>query len=132
MFKGIPYVIILVKDEDEAVDFYCNKVGLEKRDDGHAPDGHRWVTVGVPGKKEPELVLLKAGTEAQKAVVGKQTGDIVAVIIDTDDCDRDYELLKSRGVEFLSPPQPMPWGKEVAFKDLYGNILELNQDNRKL
>jgi catechol 2,3-dioxygenase-like lactoylglutathione lyase family enzyme len=132
MLKAISHVMILVNDEDEALDFYCNKVGLEKRDDGFAPDGHRRVSVGVPGKAEPELVLLKAGTEAQKEAVGKQTGDIVAVIIDTDDCDRDYELLKSRGVEFLGPPEPMPFGKEVAFKDLYGNILELNQDSRNL
>jgi catechol 2,3-dioxygenase-like lactoylglutathione lyase family enzyme len=132
MLRAISYVIILVKDEDEALDFYCNKVGLEKRDDGFAPDGHRWVSVGVPGKAGPELVLLKAATEAQAAAVGKQTGDIVAVIINTDDCDRDYELLKSRGVEFLGPPEPMPFGKEVAFKDLYGNIIELNQDSRNL
>jgi len=114
-------VTVLVRDQDEALRFYTEVLGLEKRTDQRA-HGMRWVTVAPAGQKHPEIVLLKA-EGARERQIGRGT----TWVFDTTDCRKMYEVLRARGVKFLSPPGETPWGVQAVFEDLYGNPFALIQ-----
>ena len=114
---------VLVKDHDEALRWYTEVLGLEKRaDNSETMPGFRWLTVGPAGQKDIEIVLLLAGEE-QKARVGKGT----QVVLTTNDCKKTFAALSGRGVEFSGGVEEMPWGTTANFVDLYGNPYHLMQ-----
>jgi catechol 2,3-dioxygenase-like lactoylglutathione lyase family enzyme len=111
-------VTIFVHDQDEALRFYTEKLGLEKRaDDVQTVLGFRWLTVAPKDQKEPELVLLKAVEKEQVEQIGKQSH----LGFSTEDCRRTYETLSARAVKFTSAPEDVGYGVQALFEDLYGN-----------
>ena len=127
MIKGFGNVTLLVRDQDEALRFYTEVLGLEKRADDSSMPGFRWLTVAPKEQKGVEIVLVKPRTEEDLQQVGKQAGRTVFLVFHTDDLQREYETLHSRGVKFLGPPKQQPWGTEAVFEDLYGNRFDLLQ-----
>lgn len=113
-------VMILVADQEAALQWYTTKLGFEKKVDEPYGEGQRWLTVVPKSGASPEIVLEKA-SGGMAAQVGKGT----AWVFETDDCRKAYETLSGRGVEFVSKPQAMPWGVQAVFKDLYGNLFTL-------
>jgi predicted enzyme related to lactoylglutathione lyase len=121
-------VTIFVRDQDEALCFYTEKLGFEKRgDDSQTMPGFRWLTVAPKDQKEPEFVLLKAVEKEQVEQIGKQSH----LGFNTDDCRRTYEMLKARGVKFTSPPEDIGYGVQALFEDLYGNEYVLIQTRNR-
>ncbi len=120
MLKTVVYVALLVSDQDKALDFYTNAIGLEKRGDYPTPAGPRFLTVGVNGQ-DFELVLWP-GTPA-KAELGS-----AVYTIEVEDCQAAFETLKSRGVKF-EPPEILEfsWGYAARFHDPDGNLLQLRE-----
>jgi catechol 2,3-dioxygenase-like lactoylglutathione lyase family enzyme len=132
----ITHVNVWVHDQDEALAFYTDKVGLEVRDDVSLPElgGFRWLTVGPPGQPDIALALiaipgapvLDEDTAAKlKEIVAK--GAAGGVFFSTDDCQATYEELKGRGVEFTEEPSERPYGVDAAFRDPSGNSARLVQ-----
>ena len=123
MFKKVPYVALLVSNQDEALKFYTNVIGLEKRGDYPTPDGPRFLTVGVKGQ-DFELVLWP-GTPA-KAKPGS-----AVYTIEVENCQEAFATLKSRGVKFETPEiLQLPWGHAARFHDPDGNFLQLREGRR--
>jgi predicted enzyme related to lactoylglutathione lyase len=127
--KKIGYITILVKNYDEAIQFYKEKIGFELLTDNSFGNGMRWVTLAPSGSNETSIVLVEADTSEKTERLGSQAAQHVFLVINTDDCRRDYEEMKSRGVHFLGEPKDVPWGVEVVFEDLYGNRFDLVQHN---
>ncbi|MGZ4850593.1 MAG: VOC family protein [Candidatus Bathyarchaeia archaeon] len=126
----IGHVTLLVKNFDEALNFYVEKIGFQKcRDDKFGKD-MRWVTVSPKGQSDLELTFVLADTSEKLKSVGKQAGDHVFMTIQTDDCKRDYQAMKEKGVKFYGKPSQQMWGTEVVFEDLYGNLYDLIQRSK--
>ncbi len=124
----IGHVTLLVKDFDEALNFYVEKMGFQKRQDTKfGNDNIRWVTVSTKDQPEIELTFVLADTEEKIKALGKQAGDHVFMTMQTDNCKRDYEAMKSKGVKFYGEPMEQMYGTEVVFEDLYGNLFDLIQ-----
>ena len=122
----IGHITLLVKDQDEALKFYVEKLGFQKRQD--LPLGNmRWVTVSPKGQTDIELTLVVADTEEKRRAVGKQAGDHVFLTLQTDDCRKEYKALKAKGVKFYGKPEVQQWGVDVVLEDLYGNLFDLVQ-----
>ena len=123
MLKNVFYTSVLVSDQDKALDFYTNVLGLEKRVENPTPDGPRFLTVGVKGQ-DFELVLWPGKPGQAQPVQGRIPA---AYTIATGDCRKAFEELKSRGVEFVSDVLEFPWGYVAQFQDPDGNRLQLRQ-----
>ncbi len=121
MIAQLSFVTLVVNDQDAALDFYTNKLGFEKRMDLQFKGMPRFLTVAPQGQKEPEIVLVKAGASNIQPPAGGHTG----MIFRTDDCRRDFALLKERGVNFLSEPTEMPFGLQALFRDPDSNLFFL-------
>ncbi len=126
MIAKITHIPVFVHDQDAALTFYTQKLGLDLHTDVTIEDS-RWLTVCPKNQPEMEIVLTQANTPEQKALVGKQSPDMPLYVFATDNCQKTYEELKARGVIFISEPEEKPWGIEALFKDLYGNIFDLCQ-----
>lgn len=122
-------VSVLVNDQDEALQFYTEKLGLEKRIDISYGPGMRWVTVAPKGQLRPEIALAKPDATLHNAAYIKEskerTGHGIAWMFDTDDCRHSYETLRTRGVVFITTPTKQLYGVEAVFTDPYGNIFSL-------
>jgi predicted enzyme related to lactoylglutathione lyase/ketosteroid isomerase-like protein len=116
---------VTVRDYDEALRFYVEKLGFERLEDTDLGGGKRWVRVRPPGAGGAGILLARAADARQLASVGNQTGGRVFVFIETDDFWRDYERLAARGVSFVRPPAEEPFGTVAVFEDLYGNRFDL-------
>jgi len=116
---------VSVRDYNEALAFYTDKLGFEKLEDTDLGGGKRWVRVRPPGSTGPGILLARAVTEKQLASVGHQTGGRVFVFLETDDFWRDHDALVARGVVFVRPPSEEPYGTVAVFEDLYGNLFDL-------
>jgi len=120
---------IWVRNQEEAVKFYTEKLGFEKRADNEFWGGRRWITVAPKGQHELEILLEPVdwfGEEARKkseSVIGNQP----IGVFETDDCRKTYAELVSRGVPSIFPPQQQMWGIEARLADLYGNQFSLLQ-----
>jgi len=118
---------LLVKDYDEALDFYTKKLGFVVVED--VPLGEdRWVTISLPGNQDGVLALHEALSEDDLALIGKQSGSFPLLGIDTDDCMGEYQRMKALGITFHGEPAVSPYGMGVMLEDLYGNKLFLNQE----
>ena len=127
MAQKIGHINILVKDFDEAIEFYTQKMGFELLSDKSWGHGQRWVALAPAGSHEPKISFSLADSEQMLARVGSQVGNHILFTIETDDCRRDYERMRDRGVNFLGEPQEMFYGTDVIFEDLYGNKFDLIQ-----
>ena len=121
MKQSIGAVAVVVRDYDEAIAFYTQKLSFELIEDTHLGAGKRWVMVAPRGSRESRLLLAKAASPGQEASVGNQTGGRVFLFLHTDDFWRDYNSMKAQGVKFLEQPRDEPYGMVVVFEDLYGN-----------
>lgn len=125
----IGYITLLVRDYDEALNFYTESLGFKLVEDTPLADGKRWLLVAPPGSTETSILLAKASTPDQAARIGDQTGGRVALFLHTDDFRRDYDRMLSKGVVFVEKPRNEPYGTVAVFCDLYGNRWDLLQLN---
>jgi len=116
---------MFVHDQDATLHFY-KKLGFVVHTDADF-EGMRWLTLCFPAKRDFELVIMKATNDLQKALVGKQMGDIPFMNLESNDCKKDYELLKAQGVDFVSIPETQPWGISMAVRDNSGNKIYICQ-----
>ncbi len=128
MIRKLAVVTIWVNDQDEAKDFYVNKLGFSVRtDDATTVPNYRWLTVAPAEQKELEIVLGMTMDEQQRSLIGKQG----TWVLDSDNIQEDYERLKSRGVKVHNEPRQNPWGTDFVFEDLYGNTFDVLQSPQR-
>ena len=124
----ISLTALVVRDYDEALQFFVGTLGFELVEDTYiAEQNKRWVVVAPPGSKECRLLLARAVGEEQVSRVGNQTGGRVFLFLCTDDFWRDYHALVAKGVPFVREPRNESYGTVAVFKDLYGNLWDLIQ-----
>lgn len=127
MFKKFGKIIITVRDYDEALDFYIDKLGFVKLVDKELAPGMRWVSVAPSQTNETVIVFEKATTADDKERLGKQFKTMTLDLV-TNDLDKTYEELSAKGVEFVEKPTAAPWGKQAVIKDLYGNVFDIVEE----
>ena len=128
MNRSIAHVAIVVRDYDEAIAFYVDRLNFELVEDTYQPDqDKRWVVVRPPGDGNASLLLARASTPDQEAFIGNQSGGRVFLFLRTDDFWRDFAALSSAGVEFMRAPKTEAYGTVAVFRDLYGNLWDLIQ-----
>jgi catechol 2,3-dioxygenase-like lactoylglutathione lyase family enzyme len=135
MLKSLTYATIWVHDQDEALAFYTDKLGLELRDDVTLPElnNFRWLTVGVPGQDVAISLVAVPGPPVFDEETRQQIMTLVSkgvaggLMFSTDDCRASYEELKGRGVEFAQEPTEQPYGIDAAIRDPSGNQARLVQ-----
>ena len=138
MLKSLTNVAIWVHDQDEALAFYTEKVGLELRDDVTVPElnNFRWLTVGIPGQDVAVSLVAVPGPPVFDAETREQIMTVMAkgavggLIFSTDDCRASFEELKNKGVEFQQEPTEQPYGLDAAFRDPSGNQARMVQPPR--
>ena len=124
MRRKLALIALVVNDYDEAIRFYCEKLGFRLVEDTVQTLEKRWVVVS-PGDDSCNILLAKAASVEQKRCIGNQTGGRVFLFLNTDNFERDYQKLMSVGVEFVRPPKKETYGIVAVFKDLYGNLWDL-------
>ncbi len=121
-------VSVVVRNYDEAIDFYVGKLGFSLEEDTFQPaQNKRWVIVSPPGAKESRLLLARANNDDQASRVGNQTGGRVFLFLYTDDFWRDFNSYKARGVIFVREPKTEEYGVVAVLQDLHGNQWDLVQ-----
>jgi catechol 2,3-dioxygenase-like lactoylglutathione lyase family enzyme len=128
MKQRLALVSLVVRDYDEALEFFVGKLGFDLIEETVIPEqAKRWVVVSPPGASESRLLLAKASSPEQASRVGSQTGGRVFLFLHTDDIWRDYKRYLQQGIEFVRPPKQDSFGIAAVFKDLYGNLWDLVQ-----
>jgi len=126
MKQSIAHVALVVRDYDEAIDFYTKKLHFTLVEDTYQPEqDKRWVLVAPPGSTGTTLLLAQASKPEQEAFIGNQTGGRVFLFLQTDDFWRDYNEMISLGIHFTRKPKVEPYGTVAVFEDLYGNLWDL-------
>ncbi len=133
MIQRMSHTPIYVDDQDAALDFYVGKLGMEVRTDHVMPDGFRWLTVSPKGQ-DLEIILMKLGPTPHLSSEDAETmrglmkrGALGAGVFGTDDCQRTYDELSAKGVEFVSPPKDQFYAIEALMKDPFGNWFSVTQ-----
>lgn len=129
MIQGVSVVTVIVRDQEEALQFYTEKLGFQKQKDMRmGPNGPRWVSVSAQAHPVPELTLFHPpsfmkpeAAEEMLGLIGKMPG----IVFGTDDCRKTIAELEAKGVKILQQPQEYPYGVEAVFADLYGNTFVL-------
>jgi catechol 2,3-dioxygenase-like lactoylglutathione lyase family enzyme len=133
MRQTIIHVAVVVRDYDEAIAYYCQKLHFTLVEDSYQPEqDKRWVVVAPPGSNGANLLLARASTPEQAAFIGNQTGGRVFLFLSTDDFWRDYDEMLSAGIHFVREPKNAPYGTVAVFEDLYGNLWDLIQPNNQV
>lgn len=134
MITRISHYTIYVLDQDQAYDFYVNKLGFEVATDATMDSGFRWLTVRPKDQKDIEIVLMlvKAGAMYDEQTAAQlrgliQKGKLGSGVFETNDCRATYAELKAKGVEFMSEPKEQFYGTEALFKDNSGNWFSLSE-----
>jgi catechol 2,3-dioxygenase-like lactoylglutathione lyase family enzyme len=131
MQQSIGQVALVVREYDEALDFYVGTLGFTLVEDTYIPEqDKRWVVVAPPGASESRLLLARAMGEEQASRVGNQTGGRVFLFLYTDDFWRDFHAYKAKGIVFVREPKEESYGTVAVFEDLYGNLWDLLQLKR--
>jgi len=125
MNQHIAHIALVVKDYDEAIKFYTEKLGFILVEDSRLSETKRWVMVKPAGEGQCRLLLAKAASEEQSSRVGNQTGGRVFLFLYTDNLWRDYNNMLSQKIKFVRPPVTEPYGTVAVFEDLYGNLWDL-------
>ena len=131
MKQRIAHIALVVRDYDEAIEFYTQKLDFQLIEDTRLDEKKRWVVVAPPGAKECTLLLAKADGPTQMASIGNQTGGRVFLFLFTDDFWRDYHKMQERNIQFIRPPQTYEYGTVAVFEDLYGNKWDLLEPSEK-
>ena len=128
MKQSIGQLSLVVREYDEAINFYVGTLGFTLVEDTCVPEqDKRWVVVAPPGSIESRMLLARASNEEQSSRIGDQTGGRVFLFLFTDDFWRDFESYKAKGVMFVREPKEEPYGTVAVFQDLYGNLWDLLQ-----
>ncbi len=128
MKQSIVHMALVVRDYDEAIDFYTKTLHFTLVEDTYQPaQDKRWVVVAPPGSDGASLLLAKASNPEQEASIGNQTGGRVFLFLHTDDFWRDYNEMVERGIHFVRSPATEVYGIVAVFADLYGNLWDLIQ-----
>jgi catechol 2,3-dioxygenase-like lactoylglutathione lyase family enzyme len=134
MNQSLGLISLVVKDYDEALNFFVGKLGFELVEDTYIPEqDKRWVVVRPSGNGGSNLLLAKASNQDQALHIGNQTGGRVFLFLYTDNFWRDYNAFKAKGIEFIREPKQVDYGTVAVFKDLYGNqwdLLEPSKENK--
>jgi len=126
MEKSLLHVALVVREYDEAIEFFCRKLHFTLLEDTYQPEqDKRWVVVRPPGSTGTSLLLARAATPEQEAFIGRQSGGRVFLFLSTDDFWRDYEEMRSLGINFVRQPKEEEYGTVAVFEDLYGNLWDL-------
>ncbi len=128
MKQSLLHIALVVRDYDEAIAFYTQKLHFTLVEDTYQPaQDKRWVVVAPPGSSETTLLLARAATPEQEAFIGNQAGGRVFLFLQTDDFWRDYREMVSLGIKFIREPKEESYGTVAVFEDLYGNLWDLIQ-----
>jgi catechol 2,3-dioxygenase-like lactoylglutathione lyase family enzyme len=127
MNQHIAHIALVVKNYDEAINFYTKKLNFILVEDTRLSETKRWVIVKPTGEGQCCLLLAQAAAEEQKNRVGNQTGGRVFLFLYTDDFWRDYNNMLKQQINFVRPPVNEPYGTVAVFEDLYGNLWDLIQ-----
>lgn len=128
MLQSIVHIALVVRDYDEAIDFYTNRLHFTLIEDSYQPEqDKRWVVVAPPGSHGTTVLLARASKPEQEAFIGNQTGGRVFLFLGTDDFWRDYWEMQERGIRFVREPKEADYGTVAVFEDLYGNRWDLIQ-----
>jgi len=128
MRQSIVHIALVVRDYDEAIDFYTNNLNFDLIEDTYqAEQDKRWVVVSPPGSSGTTLLLARASKPEQEPFVGNQAGGRVFLFLNTDDFWRDFEAMKAKGIKFIREPKQAEYGMVAVFEDLYGNLWDLLQ-----
>ena len=125
MTQKLAQVALVVRDYDEAIRFYTEILKFGLVEDTTLSPSKRWVIVQPPGASGCRLLLAKAVGDEQTSRIGNQTGGRVFLFLHTDNFQRDYEFLKTKGVKFIREPSNESYGTVAVFADLYGNLIDL-------
>lgn len=126
----LAHIALVVKDYDEGIQFYTQKLGFELIEDTKLSEEKRWVLVKPRGSRECAILLAKAANAKQSAAIGNQTGGRVFLFLHTDDFWRDYNNLIAQNIKFIRPPKEEEYGIVAVFEDLYGNLWDLIQPGK--
>jgi catechol 2,3-dioxygenase-like lactoylglutathione lyase family enzyme len=128
--RQLSMVTLFVHDHDEALACYTSKLGFKVKEDAMLGN-ERWITIAFPGELGASINLQLAATPEQRALVGRQGGGQPLFGITTDDCLGDYDHMSRLGVQFLGEPVVRPYGTGVSLRDVYSNILYLNEEPKR-
>jgi catechol 2,3-dioxygenase-like lactoylglutathione lyase family enzyme len=129
MPQTLGYIALVVREYDEAIAFFTNKLKFQLIEDTELGNGKRWVRVRPPGSSGTDLLLARAINSEQASRIGNQTGGRVFLFLHTDDFWRDYREFTASGVKFCRPRCEESYGTVAVFEDLYGNKWDLLQLN---
>ncbi len=127
MKQHLAHIALVVRDYDEAIEFYTQKLKFRLIEDTRLSETKRWVLVAPSGAEETCLLLAKAADTEQAQAIGNQTGGRVGFFLFTDDFWRDYEQMQREGIHFVRAPKEETYGTVAVFADLYGNLWDLLQ-----
>jgi catechol 2,3-dioxygenase-like lactoylglutathione lyase family enzyme len=130
VIQSLAHVALVVRDHDEAIAWFTEKLGFTLVADQYQPEqDKRWVLVAPPGAPEgaATLLLARASKPEQEAFIGNQAGGRVFLFLKTDDFRRDYEAMIAKGIRFIREPATHAYGTVAVFEDLYGNLWDLVQ-----
>jgi catechol 2,3-dioxygenase-like lactoylglutathione lyase family enzyme len=126
MQQSIMHIALVVRDYDEAIAFYTQKLHFTLVEDTYQPEqDKRWVVVAPPGSMGTSLLLARAAKPEQEPFIGNQAGGRVFLFLQTDDFWRDYNDMRANGVQFVREPKQAEYGMVAVFTDLYGNLWDL-------
>jgi catechol 2,3-dioxygenase-like lactoylglutathione lyase family enzyme len=126
MKQAITLITLVVRDVDEAIDFYTKQLNFDLTEDTYQVEqDKRWVVVSPPGSAGASLLLAQATTQEQQPFIGNQTGGRVFLFLSTDDFWRDYNDMVAKGINFVRKPKEEAYGTVAVFEDLYGNQWDL-------
>ena len=132
MKQSILHIALVVRDYDEAIEFFTKKLNFSLVEDTYQPaQDKRWVLVAPPNSKETTVLLARATKPEQFKAIGNQTGGRVFLFLNTDDFWRDYKEMLARGIHFVREPKEEPYGIVAVFEDLYGNLWDLVEMKEK-
>lgn len=130
MKQSILHIALVVRDYDEAINFYTEKLHFRLVEDTYQPEqDKRWVVVSPPNTTGTTMLLAKASKPEQLSFIGNQTGGRVFLFLNTDDFWRDYNEMVAKGIKFIRAPKEESYGLVAVFEDLYGNMWDLLQIN---
>ena len=130
MKQEIIHIALVVRDYDEAIEFFTRKLNFSLIEDTYLPEqDKRWVVIAPPNSTGTTILLAKASKPEQDNFIGNQAGGRVFLFLHTDDFWRDYNEMILKGIEFVREPVKAGYGMVAVFKDLYGNLWDLLQLN---
>ena len=130
MNQKLAHIALIVRDYDEAINFYVNKLNFDLIEDTKLTEDKRWVLIAPKGSNNCNLLLAKAANDEQKSRIGNQTGGRVFLFLNTDDFERDYSNLINNDINIIREPKVEPYGKVCVFEDLYGNLWDLIEQKK--